>query len=326
MRTCVLDVTAFIPGLTKIIPDTQTHYYICKETSSIYTLQFPPDFLRLYGFYYREDWTNITSDMYDILVLCIPLLDYNYYTVLRDIMDKVFVFIKNQHFKHVILFDIHDYDYDPSALIENIPVNIYFKRNYSNTQTYASNVFPWPYCMFVAPCVLFSMVNVPHRRIHCDRHNDILFVGGLGTYTHIINGTVRDRRAFMQALHIQQPIVHIPELNEIDFSNALQEHKICLDLPGGGDPNKRTFEILRSGSVIMMYSTGLVWPFEPSDSWPECCVFNNPIDFGIKAKRLLHDKDIYLQTLQQQEYLVNKYMSSSYLTQYYNECIAKINI
>lgn len=47
-----------------------------------------------------------------------------------------------------------------------------------------------------------------------------------------------------------------------DFLNVMRKSKFSLDLLGAGDPNKRTFEILLSGSLMISEKSDLVWPFD----------------------------------------------------------------
>ena len=60
-----------------------------------------------------------------------------------------------------------------------------------------------------------------------------------------------------------------------------------------GDPNKRTFEILLSGSLMISEYNDLVWPFEDGDSFFNETIFKNENEFFEKIRELEKDNELY---------------------------------
>jgi len=61
---------------------------------------------------------------------------------------------------------------------------------------------------------------------------------------------IRSRDRLIIYNKIKDVIYNPGNLNYSDFINTIRDSKYSLDLLGIGDPNKRTFEILLSGSLI----------------------------------------------------------------------------
>lgn len=94
----------------------------------------------------------------------------------------------------------------------------------------------------------------------------------------------------------------------------MQTSKFGLDLLGVGEPNKRTFEILLSGSLMLSEKNNLKWPFE--EEFSKETIFSDHIDYFEKLKRLREDSDLYNKCLKQQYYIVNKYFNIKWLKNY----------
>ena len=78
MTICIIDPASHIPSLKKLFPKAE---YFAHEPDSFFTFTSTPHFTRdqvyaEYGLYYRTDWQNITSDMFDTLFIVAPLMDY----------------------------------------------------------------------------------------------------------------------------------------------------------------------------------------------------------------------------------------------------------
>jgi len=73
----------------------------------------------------------------------------------------------------------------------------------------------------------------------------------------------------------------------------MRNSKYSLDLLGIGDPNKRTFEILLSGSLMISEYNDLVWPFEDGDSFMIETIFKNENEFFEKIRELEKDNELY---------------------------------
>ena len=162
MRLCIVDPAAHIPSLKTLFPEAEYYAHEPDDffrytTTHHYTKQ---DNFQKYGFEYRTDWESITSANYDYMFIVFPLADifdtisYELIPYMDRMKERIKSIIDNNTFKSVALFDTYDYDYDPSIINDAWKVDYYFKRNYNKTKTYSNNVFPFPYIMFVKPCVL----------------------------------------------------------------------------------------------------------------------------------------------------------------------------
>jgi hypothetical protein len=84
----------------------------------------------------------------------------------------------------------------------------------------------------------------------------------------------------------------------------LRNSKFSVDLLGVGEPNKRTFEILMSGSLLLSEKNNLKWPFE--EEFCEETIFISHIDYLEKLKLLKNNNNLYNKCLQQQYTIVKK--------------------
>jgi hypothetical protein len=94
----------------------------------------------------------------------------------------------------------------------------------------------------------------------------------------------------------------------------LRNSKFSLDLLGVGDPNKRTFEILLSGSLMISQYNELLWPFE-EDFLPET-KFKDKFEYLKIIYRLSNDHELYQKCLQRQFEIVNKYFNLEWIKNY----------
>ena len=315
---CIIDPVNHIPGLKILFPEAD---YFSHEPNKnfhfIYTTHLNNnDFHNNHGFHYRTDWNNINSDKYSTIIIVFPFLDGvegSTWTKKEGvyIMNIIFNIIKNNNFKNKILFDTYDYDYDPSK-ISPIDFNIYFKRNYNKTKIYNTNVYPFPCSMFVKPCILTMMLNKNYEKRQYINH--IFWAGTLFNHIDNVFKVYRNR----QAIHSKiTPYIHsYSGLSYSDFMNKINEYRICLDIQGVGDPNKRTFEILSSGSLLFTNICDLNWGFEEGDAFSEETIFYNEVDFVEKSQKLLNDEVLYNKCLTNQKYLVDKYFSKEYMRNY----------
>ena len=322
MRICIIDPAHNIPGLTRLFPEA-VYYVHAPDSSFHYSWTHhmnSSEFEHLYKFRYRTDWNTITSENYDYVFIVFTLYDaYGKKPYQKDIayrmIEKIYDIIRSQTFKKVIVFDTYDYPYDPT-IFPNQPVDIFFKRNYSNKLTYNSNVYPFPLSMFVRPCVLWSMLDYveSYSEERTPKIMNAVYIGGHYKHENKDEGIIRDRTAIYE--QIKPYCDTIQNMSYSDYKNALESYAICLDLIGVGDPNKRTFEIFASGSLWMSNIDGLNWGFEEGDSFSELCYFSDGADFLKKKTVLLENKDIYDKALKQQHRLVLKYFNKVALRNY----------
>lgn len=320
MSICILDPATHMPGMKLCFPDADYYAYPPDEN---FTYQSPQvnhmsnvEFESVNHFEYHTNWDLITSDRYDYLYIVLNLLDYdtnshcakpNCVAMLNRICERL---IETNKFKKVVVFDVHDYDYDPSQLVLRLTADVYFKRNYNRKKTYSDCVKPLPYLMFVRPC-LMTILFTTQPKINHNRINQAVWCGSL--YDHDDN--IYDVHRHRQSIY-NQIKEHIITFNHLDYGSYLESirnYKIVVDLCGFGDPNKRTFEILAEGSLLLTQITDLNWAFEDGDNFLPDVIFN---DFKQKLDKLISDQEHYHKCLKHQNYLFQKYMNQEWISNY----------
>lgn len=325
MKICIFDPAAHIPNLKVLFPEAEyfghnpddffnyisTHHYTKQQN------------LTHYGFEYRTDWESIKSDIFDYLFISVPLADF-YNTISPELIpyvtrmkERIKSIIDNNNFKRVVLFDTYDYDYDPSLVNKDWRIDYYFKRNYNKTKEYRTNVFPFPYIMFVKPCVLGMVLNSKVNTIE-NKINRAFWAGA--DYNHIDkkNNVYRMRQDMLQMIKSH---IDCLSLNEDDFINAIKHYKVVVDLVGVGDPNKRTLEILTNGTLMLSMCGDLAWGFKDGDNFHPDTFFKTADEFKSKLDRILNDEEHYKVCLKQQQQIVNKYFNKKWLRAYIEKCI-----
>lgn len=280
---------------------------------------------KYYNIILNDDWSKINDINYDYLFIIIALYDAKPNTKffkqnIYDILQRELEIINNNNFKKVFIFDNYDYDYDPNTILNNDKINIFFKRNYNKSKIYNSNVVPFPFIMFGD----YSLIE------KCDKdklsvndyfkpkYNRIFFTGTLFEHNDPQYGVYRSRRDIYNK--IQHFLYNPGYLNYNDFIRTLRDSKYSLDLLGVGDPNKRTIEILLSGSLLISQKNNLQWPFD--ESFSDECFFENPEDFSNKINLFNSNDKIYMKCIINQYNIVNKYFNiewiKSYILRYIN--------
>lgn len=322
----IFDPATHIPGLKTLFP-TSSYYAIDPEDYPCFRYETTihlnkQDFYNLYNFQYSTGIENIKNHSGKILFLTLPLLDcvrgskWTKPYGLR-LLDLIRTIVKDNKWKKIILFDTYDYDYDPSKLDLGFEVNYFFKRNYNKNKIYNKNVIPFPFQMFVLPCVLHYICTSNINTYEDDNNNKvnkILWGGNL--YNHIDN----DFNVFRLRLNMYEQIKNFvytlgytkPE----EYHKKIREFKICLDLHGVGDPNKRTFEILLNNSLLFTMVKDLNWGFLDGETFEPETIFENKEDFLIKANKLLNDQEVYERCKNTQLKIVKKYFNVEYLKKY----------
>ena len=330
MRLCIIDPAHNIPGLTRLFPDAD---YYAHEPDSFFNYSWTnhmsnDEFEKQYGFRYKTDWSPITSENYDHVFIVFTVYDaYGKKPCQHEIavamLERIYALIRSQQFKHVALFDTHDYPYDPNQY-PGQPVNLFFKRNYSNKITYQSNVVPFPLCMFCKPCVMWTMLDYTDSPATTRQPNimEAVWIGGTYTHNHKEEGIIRDRDAIHK--QIRPYITSYSSLPYNRYIDALAQYAICVDLIGVGDPNKRTFEILKSGALLMTNIDGLNWGFTDGESFSELCTFSDGQDFLKKKTLLLGNPELYRTAVAQQDLFVRKYFNKSALRHSILTAISKL--
>lgn len=323
---CIFDPSGHIPGL-KILFENAKYFSIDPNDNPELKYQSTNhfninEFEEKYNFKYETD-LNFNEDL-TILFLVLPLLDcisgskwskdYGI-KIVEKIKQEI---IKKHSWKKIILFDTYDYDYDPNNYNLGFKIDFYFKRNFNKFKKYNKNVIPFPYQMFVYPCVLTSICNYQENNQDY-KYNKIFWCGNL--YDHIDN----DFNVYRYRYKIYEKIKNYVEtFNWIEpkiFLETLKEYKIGLDLIGVGDPNKRTFEILLSDRLLLTNIKELDWGFEENDYFEPETIFIDENDFIEKINLLLNDESVYKRCINKQKEIVKKYMNKEYLKQYITKYI-----
>lgn len=320
MKLCIVDPACHVPSLKVLFPEAE---YYAHEPDDFFRYTSTQHYTRQqnmekYNFEYRTDWETITSANYDHVFIVFPLADM-FDTISVELIpymdrmkEKVKCIVNNNNFKSISLFDTYDYDYDPSTMNTEFKVDYYFKRNYNKLKTYASNVFPFPYIMFVKPCVLGMVLNSA-QPINEHKINKALWTGGL--YNHID----KKRNIYRMRCDMYNEIKdHVDTLclPEERFIEAIKTYKVVVDLIGVGDPNKRLFEILSNGTLMLSMCGDLEWGFEDGDEFHPDTFFKTSDEFKLKLDRILNDDEHYNKCIEQQAYIVKKYFNKSWLRRY----------
>lgn len=260
------------------------------------------------------DWSLINDKNYDYLFIIISLYDAKPGTIFfkqntYDILQREIKIINENNFKKVFIFDNYDYDYDPNEIINNQKITLFFKRNYNKTKIYKANVVPFPFIMFGEVSIIEKIENTFYSEYKTDR---IFFTGGLFIHDDPQINYYRDRKTIYSKIY--NYIYNPGYLSYNDFLVILRRSKYSLDLNGVGDPNKRTFEILSQGSLMISEYNDLTWPFE--ESFSEETIFKNADDFILKINQLKNNDELYKKCLYNQLYIYNKYFNKKWIKEY----------
>ncbi len=321
MKICVLDPAAHIPSLKILFPDAE---YFAHEPDSSFRYPTTPHYtseenFAKYGFRYRTDWDAIQSSQFTTLFLVAPLLNYFDPAHIWELpgvagmRDTISTILRNNTFQKVVLFDTYDYDYDPTTIGCTWPIDIFFKRNYSKKVSYKKNVVPFPFMMFLKPCLLGMSMNM-RPTAESTRFNTGLWVGTLFNHVDHVYNVFRNREKLFH--EIKDHITHFHQLSEYDYNQTLKMVKIGIDLMGVGDPSKRTFEILNSGALLMTTTRDLVWPFPNGDDFSEAVYFSNAEEFKEKYTALITNPSLYSTALSIQNRIIYTYFNKEWISSY----------
>jgi len=333
MKICIIDPACHVPTL-KTLFDAE---YFAHEPDNFFHFKTTPHYTKLEnykqeGFIYNTNWEQINSKNFNTLFIIAPLLDY-YNPISKELLpytfnmrDKIKNIINSNSWPGgIVLFDIYDYDYDPNEINSEWNVNIYFKRNYNKNKKYKSNVYPFPFMMFVKQCVMKTVLNtLPTIDDNKNKINAAFWAGGLYTHKHALDGHYIDRQKIYN--EISNRIVS-KSLNHTEYMEHLKKYKICVDLIGVGNPNKRTFEILFSNSLLMSMCTDLDWGFNGNlgfssalnpdlGPWDPDTLFTTSEEFKFKLNKLLTDNDHYKKCLDKQNQIISKYFNKKWMKEY----------
>jgi hypothetical protein len=262
----------------------------------------------------KYDWTQINDKNYDYLFIIIELYDAKEDTKffkrnIYEILQREIKIINENNFKKVFIFDNYDYDYDPNEIITNEKINLFFKRNYNKTKTYKNNVVPFPFIMFGEISIIEKLteLNLMQNKI-----NRVFFTGTLFIHNDPQINYYRDRETIYNK--IKNYIYNPGHLSYSNFLQELNKSRFSLDLNGVGEPNKRTFEILSQGSLMISEYDNLKWPFE--ETFSEETIFKDEKEFIDKINRLNSDEELYKKCLDNQINIYNRYFNKKWIKEY----------
>ncbi len=316
MRIAILDPRIHAPGLIKIFPEAD--YYVVPYNGRYDLDKTPSYFKSLYSFDYKEDLNAITPDNYDYLFIVYAVHDFpqknrldvqHHYNVIKSITDT-------HTFKKTVIFSNDDCRLDPTEPCKELKYDIILKRNVHTNITYPPNVIPFPFIMFGYVCPLWELLERrKNKPDNINRINRVLFAG------FIQNDSNPDRhpdylgRGDLMHSCIRQYVQYISTSSN-NYYHELTRSKYGLDMNGAGDPNKRTFELLASGSLILQQYKYMVWPFDSEDYFFNETIYATPEEFVLNLQKLEADPDLYNKALAMQNRICNKYYNVDWLRQY----------
>ena len=306
MRIAVIDGVNQDIGLNVLFPEAD--YYI---NNAEYDKSFC---MNVNNIIVRYDWSQINDKNYDYLFIVIALYDAKPDTKffkknIYDILQREIKIINENNFKKVFIFDNYDYDYDPNEIVNNEKINLFFKRNYNKTKKYNNNVIPFPFIMFGDVSIIEKLTEL---NLIQDRINRVFFTGALFTHNDPEINYYRDRQTIYNK--IRNYIYNPGYLSYNNFLIEINKSKFSLDLNGVGEPNKRTFEILSQGSLMISEYDNLKWPFE--ETFSEETIFKDENEFINKINKLNSDEELYKKCLDNQINIYNKYFNKTWIKSY----------
>ena len=320
MRIVIIDSVNQDIGLKLLFPEAD--YFIHNDEdctrkdriSSYHHYRFSPN----------TDFSSIHDKNYDYVFIILPSYDiipstpyYNEH--FKNIFDKITDILNQNHFKFVAWFDNYDFDYDPTTFITNPKINMFFKRNYNKTKKYNQKVVPFPFIMFGNKSLIEKCDRelVSETEYFKEKQPRIFFSGNIfpkNDYVYMDMDIPRGRQEIYS--QISNYIYNPGNLDYPRFINELQNSRFALDLLGVGDPNKRTFEILMSGSLMISQYNHLLWPFTDGESFSKETIFKNETEFKEIIYNLSNNSVLYDSCLQNQYMIVQKYFNKKWLRNY----------
>lgn len=310
MKIAIIDSVNQDIGLNILFPEADYFIYNMEIDKS--------KNINKYSIVPRTDVQNVNDINYDVLFIIISLYDTKAGTRffkpnIKAILDKELEIINNNNFKKVCIFDNYDYDYDPNEIIKCDKIDLFFKRNYNKQKKYNKNVIPFPFIMF-GEVSLIEKILEKNLISEIEKLNRIFFTGTLFHHNDIQIGYVRDRINIYNK--IKDVIYNPGRLPYNIFLSEIRNSKYSLDLNGVGDPNKRTFEILSQGSLMISEYNDLKWPFENGDEFNDELKFKDEKEFYKIMDKLNKNPDFYIKCMKNQNHIFNKYFNIEWIHNY----------
>jgi len=313
MKIAIIDGVNQDIGLKILFPEAEADYFI-NNTEVDKT-----ESLKKYNIIPQYDWSTVNDKNYDYLFIIISLYDAKLGTKffkqnIYDILNRENEIINNNNFKKIFVFDNYDYDYDPNEIWKNEKISFFFKRNYNKKKVYGQNVIPFPFIMFgdVSLIEKCDTEMVSKEQYFENKINRVFFSGTLFNHQDAQYGFFRNRNIIYS--QICNTVYNRGHLNYLNFINEIRNSKFSLDLLGVGEPNKRTFEILLSGSLLLSEKNELKWPFE--EEFCEETIFSNKDEYLSLLNLLNNNSNIYEKCLEQQYKIANQYFNIKWVKEY----------
>ena len=337
MKNLVIDIEKHFPSAYKIfspadyyspfIPLDQmeclqviTDADYCKETYSINPVL---------------EWDDLDSD-YDNVIFIWPVHTFNdrlftsNFEERRNFFSNIYEKLKSKKIKKYIYIDGSD-----RAIIKrgldwldsmNYRCDLVFKREFRRNYEYdydLKRVFPFPFSVFGKPNPSWLLYE---NRISSkkERQNDCFWAGSPIFRNDEYEDQFCDRAGILNKINNHLSTKRALDHNK--FLNEISEHKFFLHLNGTGHLCKRFFEGLSVGSLMMLQSTDLVFPFDDGDFFLDETIFNSPEDFIQKLNILKNDENLYNKCLKNQNFIIDKYFNYDWIKKYIFEKIKRQTI
>ena len=270
-----------------------------------------------YNIHPNYDWSTINDQNYDYLFIVISSFDareVNYNKNIYDILNREKEIINKNNFKKVFVFDNYDYDYDPNEIWNNDKITLFFKRNYNKKKIYKKNVVSFPFIMFGEVSLIEKCDTdlVSKEQYFCKKYERVFFSGCLLNHQDFETNIFRNRQKIYQ--EICHTVYNSGYLPYNLYLEEIKKSKYGLDLLGVGEPNKRTFEILLSGSLMIQEKNDLLWPFEETFCYET--QFKDSNEYFEIINKLSQDETLYNKCIEQQYNIVNKYFNVKWIKEY----------
>ena len=168
---------------------------------------------------------------------------------------------------------------------------------------------PFPFIMFGQVSLIEKILE---KNFNSQKINRIFFSGTLFNHLDEQIGCIRDRTTIYSK--IKKYIYNPGKLSYDRFLTEIRNSKYSLDLNGVGDPNKRTFEILSQGSLMISEYNDLKWPFD--EEFNHELKFKDEHEFYKIIEICNKEPDFYNKCLSNQNKIYKKYFNLEWIKSY----------
>ncbi len=336
MKNLIIDIEKHFPSAYKIFSPAD-YYSPFIPLDQMVCLQVIAD-----DSYCREtydinpvlNWSDLDSE-YDNVIFIWPVHTFNDHPYTpnieerRNFFSNIYKGLESKKIKKYIYIDGSD-----RAIVQrgldwldsmSYRCDLVLKREFRKNFEYdydIKRVFPFPFSVFGKPNPSWILYE---NRISSkkERKNNCFWAGRPIFRNDQYQDEFCDRAGILNKINSHLSIKD--GLNHQEFLNEISEHKFFLHLNGTGHLCKRFFEGLSVGSLMMLQSTDLVFPFDDGDFFSDETIFNSPEDFIEKLNILKINDDLYNKCLNNQKFIVDKYFNYDWIKKYINEKIKLTN-